>query len=176
LIIDSLSAKSHEGGEARGYDGGKKINGRKRHIAVDSMGLVWLAVVHGANVQDRDGIDVLIPDNVCDDFPRLQKILADAGYQGKAETRTKQRTGVPVEIVRRRGDTTTGEWSSKDQEVRPVQPGFQVLRQRWIVERSHAWAARRRRLARDFERTVAASTAWLELAYNHTYSAQAVPG
>ena len=173
LIIDSLSVKSHEGGEARGYDGGKKIHGRKRHIAVDSMGLVWLAMVHGADIQDRDGIDRLIPDDIRAKLPRLGKILADAGYQGRAETRTQERTGVPVEIVRRPGDTTTGEWATADAPPKTAPTGFVVVPKRWVVERSHAWAARRRRLARDFERTVTASTTWLEMSYNHIYSARA---
>jgi transposase len=113
LIIDSLSIKSHEGGKDRGYDGGKKISSRKRHIAVDTMGWPWLATVHSAGVQDRDGIDLLVPDDISRRLPRLKKILADAGYQGRAEHRTSKRVGVPVEIVRRRGDTTTGEWAAK---------------------------------------------------------------
>ena len=175
LIVDSLSIKSGEGGEARGYDGGKKISGRKRHIAVDTEGWPWFSVVHSAGIQDRDGIDLLLPDDMKQQLPHLKKVLADAGYQGRAEKKTVERTGVPVEIVRRRGDTTNGEWADRDGPA-PTQPsGFQVLPKRWIVERSLAWATRRRRLARDYERTTHAANAWLNLAFQHTMTARA-PG
>jgi putative transposase len=173
LIVDSLSIKSHEGGEARGYDGGKKISGRKRHIAVDTEGWPWFSVVHSAGIQDRDGIDLLIPDDVKQQLPRLQKILADAGYQGRAEQKTAERTGVPLAIVRRRGDTTNGEWADRDGPAPKHTTGFQVLPKRWIVERSLAWANRRRRLARDYERTTLAANAWLNLAFQYTMTARA---
>lgn len=172
LIIDSLSIKTHEGGEERGYDGGKKVSGRKRHIAVDTLGWPWLCAVHSASLQDRDGIDRVIPDDIRERLPRLEKILADAGYQGRAEHRTRQRTGVPLEIARRRGDSTTGEWASKAGPA-PTRPaGFKVIPKRWIVERSLAWCTRRRRMARDYERTIAAAEAWMALAFQHTMVAR----
>jgi putative transposase len=175
LIIDSLSTKSAEGGEARGYDGGKKVSGRKRHIAVDTEGWPWLMVVHGAGLQDRDGIDLLIPDAVKTMLPRLKTIIADAGYQGRAERKTLERTGVPVQIVRRRGDTTNGEWGGPEGPAPAPVPRFQVLPKRWIVERSLAWCSRRRRLARDYERSVHAANAWLKVAFQHTMTAR-TPG
>jgi hypothetical protein len=104
------------------------------------------------------------------------EVLADAAYHRKAEDRTKLRTGVPVEIVRRRADTSTDGWMPNDEEAHAVQAGSRVLRQRWIVERSHAWTTRSRSLARGFEWTAAVSAAWQELAYHHTYSAKAAPG
>jgi len=128
LIIDSRSVKTMEGGTARGYDGGKKINGREIHIAVDILGLPWFIVAHGANVQDRDGLDLVIPDNVTERLPRLEKILGDAGYQGQCERRTLKRTGVVLEIARRRGDNTTGEWAPEDGPAPTIQGGFQVMR------------------------------------------------
>lgn len=172
LIIDSLSVKSHEGGEDIGYDGGKKVRGRKRHIAVDTLGLPWLTAVHSAHVQDRDGIDQVVPSDIKERLPRLEKILADAGYQGRCEKRTLARTGVPIEIVRRRGDNTNGEWASLTGPAPTMTRGFKVLPKRWIVERSLAWGTRRRRLARDFERTTAASHAWLELSFQHVMVAR----
>lgn len=175
LIIDSLSVKTREGGEARGYDGGKKVSGRKRHIAVDTMGFPWLIAIHGAGVQDRDGIDLVVPHDIRERLPRLQRILADAGYQGRAEHRTLARTGIPLEIVRRRGDATTGEWGEKTRPPDALVSGFQVLPKRWIVERSHAWANRRRRLSGDNERTVGAAESWLELAFQHIMTARMVP-
>lgn len=174
LIIDSQSVKAREGGEARGYDGGKKIAGRKRHIAVDTMGMPWLVAVHAANIQDRDGIDLLVPDDVRDALPRLEAALADAGYQGRAEAKFTERTGVPLKIARRNGDTTTGVWAPLDGPP-PTRPsGFQVVPQRWIVERSHAWFSRRRRLSSDYERTIASSRAWLLQSIQFTMVARTV--
>lgn len=173
LIIDSQTIKTQEGGEARGYDGGKKINGRKRHIGVDTLGLPWRIVVHGADIQDRDGLDLVAPANIKEELPRLEKLLADAGYQGRAEHLTLERTGVPVEIVRRRGDAAAGEWSNKGGDAPSYTPGFHPLPKRWIVERSFGWAIKRRRLARDYERTARSSKAWIELAFQNTMTARA---
>lgn len=167
IIVDSQSVKCREGGEQRGYDGGKKIAGRKRHVAVDTEGFVWNLEVHSSSVQDRDGIDLLLPDNITTALPRLARILVDAGYQGRAEQRTTARTGVPVEVIRRRGDTTNGEWSSKDAPSPAYKEGFRVLPKRWIVERSFAWCNRRRRLSVDYERKADVAKAWVLYAIQH---------
>jgi transposase len=118
-----------------GYDGGKKIKGRKRHVLVDTQGLLMHAVVHAADLQDRDG-GVLLMGTLFGLYPFLLKLYADAGYQGakfqdglKAVCRT-----VNVEIVRRRDLHK-----------------FVVLPKRWIVERTIAWLNRCRRLAKDWE-------------------------
>ena len=87
LIIDSQTVKSHDAKEETGYDGGKKIYGRKRHIAVDTMGFPWLIHIHAANIQDRDGVDLVVPTDVSTRLERLELILADGGYAGKAERR-----------------------------------------------------------------------------------------
>lgn len=174
IIIDSQSVRTREGGEERGYDGGKKIAGRKRHIAVDTEGFVWSMAIHGASIQDRDGIDAVIEDDVREKLPRLEKILADAGYQGKAEARTLARVGVPIEIVRRRGDTTNGEWATKDAPPAPRAKGFKVLPKRWIVERTFAWCNRRRRLAVDFERSATSAKSWVKHAFQHIMVARMV--
>jgi putative transposase len=173
LIVDSQTAKAREGGKDRGYDGGKKTSGRKRHIAVDTEGLPWLIIVHSAAIQDRDGIDLLVPDHVRQQQPRLKKILADGGYQGRAERITAERTGVPLHIVRRLGDTTTGQWAAKDGPPPSAPAGFQVVPQRWIVERSHAWVCRRRRLSSAYERSAATSAEWYRHAWQFTMTARA---
>jgi transposase len=173
LIIDSQSVKAREGGSGRGYDGAKKIAGRKRHSLVDTMGLPWLLAVHAADVQDRDGIDQVVPTDLRASFPRLEQILADGGYQGRAEQKTLARTGVPLKIARRRGDNTTGEWAPVEGPPPTAPQGFQVVPLRWIVERSQSWVGRRRRLSSDFERSAEASAEWLDHAWQFTMAAQA---
>ena len=138
-IIDSQSVKSAEKGgrsiDARGYDSGKKIKGKKRHVLVDTQGLLLHAIVHSADVQDRDG-GVLLMSAMFGAFPFLLKLYADSGYQG-----AKFQDGlaavcreINVQIVKR-SDAGT----------------FVVLPKRWIVERSIAWLNRCRHLAKDWE-------------------------
>ena len=130
-----------------GYDAGKKVKGRKRHILVDTLGLLLNVVVHPANVQDRDGAFKLLH-RARRLFPFIERIFADGGYAGKKMARVVWRTGTwKLEIVKR-SDA----------------PGFEVLPKRWIVERTFAWISRNRRLARDFERYAATAAAFIRLA------------
>ena len=146
--IDSQSVKTSESGGPRGYDAGKKIKGRKRHILTDTLGLLVAAVVHTADIQDRDGAPGVLA-SIRASFPWLRHVFADGGYAGeKLETALKGKGNWTLEIIKR-SDTAKG---------------FVLLPRRWVVERSFAWFGRNRRLAKDFEATIESSTAWLMMA------------
>jgi len=146
-ILDSQSVKSTEMGEARGYDAGKKVNGIKRHLLVDTLGLVLTVMVLTADIQDRDGARLLL-EKVKGRFPRLQKIWADGGYTGTLVEWVKQFCHWVLDIVKR-NDTVKG---------------FAVLPHRWIVERTFGWLNRFRRLSKDYERLPASGEAMVYLA------------
>jgi putative transposase len=141
-VIDSQSAKTTEVGGEHGYDAGKKINGRKRHLLVDTMGLVLLVVVHTANIQDRDGARLLLA-KAKGLFPRLQRIWADGGYAGKLIGWLQETCGWVLEIIKRHDAVK----------------GFKLLPRRWVVERTFGWLGRYRRLSKDYERLPASSEA-----------------
>ncbi len=152
-IIDSQSVKSAEKGGGRidphGFDGGKKIKGKKRHVLVDTQGLLLHAIVHAADIQDRDG-GVLLMATMFGLYPFLLKLYADGGYQGRQfQSGLRQITRqINVEIVKRSD----------------AAKGFAVLPKRWIVERTIAWLNRCRRLAKDWECLNRKALAFLRLA------------
>lgn len=147
-LIDSQSIKTtRSGGICRGIDGGKKIKGRKRHIIVDTMGLLLAVVVHAANEHDsKAALNVIA--KLRGRFCRLVKIIADGGYRGELIENTKTKFGWILEIVLRKD-------SSKK---------FEVLPKRWIVERTFAWFESYRRLSKDFEYNTDTSQAMIQLA------------
>lgn len=145
-LLDSQSVKTTRQGGVRGYDAGKKVNGRKRHILTDTNGLLLHIKVHAANVQDRDGAKLLL-DEIKDQLPRLQLIWADGGYRGKLLEWVAVTCLWLLMIVKR------------NDEVK----GFQVLPRRWVVERTFAWLSARRRLSKDYEYLPESSEAWCYL-------------
>jgi putative transposase len=145
--IDSQSAKTNEQGGTDGYDAGKKIVGRKRHILVDTMGLILAVVVHSAGIQDRDGAK-LVFEKIKRDLPRLELIWADGGYAGKLVEWVKSECGWVLEIVKRSDDVK----------------GFKLLPHRWVVERTFAWLGRFRRMSKDYEFHPETSEAMIYLA------------
>ena len=149
-ILDSQSVKTTEVKGTRGYDAGKKVKGRKRHILVDTMGLLLMVVVHAANIQDRDGAKwVLEKAKQC--FGCLRLIWADGGYAGQLVEWVRHTCDWVLEIVRRSDEAK----------------GFEVLPRRWVVERTIAWLGRYRRLSKDYEGLPQTSEAMIYAAMVH---------
>lgn len=140
-VIDTQSVKTTEAGGPRGFDAAKKIKGRKRHALVDTDGRALEVQVQSASLQDRDGAPPVLKASRTR-FPFIQTVFADSVYAGE---KVANATSIVVQIVRRLAD----------------QVGFQVLPRRWVVERFFAWINRNRRLAKDFEGTIASATAFL---------------
>ena len=153
-VIDSQSVKTTEAGGPRGFDAGKKIKGRKRHVLTDTAGLLIAAIVHEASIQDRDGAPALLR-AIRYAFPWLRHVFADTAYTGGKFAAALARLGDwTIEIVKRSAAAT----------------GFTLLPRRWVpgssprTERTLAWLNRNRRLAKDFEASIASAAVWLLIA------------
>jgi putative transposase len=163
-IVDAQSAKTTGvGGEARGYDGGKKVRGRKRHLLVDTESLVLKAKVHSAKVPDQDGIKLLL-EAAPEHLTHLSHLWVDAGYQGRGRDWVENMLGLSVEVVHRTPKPTpekiariwAEEWAKEGQRIdwQRLVPrrSFEVLTRRWVVERTFSWLSQNRRMSKDYER------------------------
>lgn len=150
-VLDAQSIKSSEGGQCRGFDMGKKTTGRKRHLIVDTMGLILVVMVTSASVNDRPGGRRILQ-RLAEAFATVALVWADGGYANSIDSSllswAKTKLGILLEIVRRTDDVK----------------GFKVLPRRWVVERTLGWLVRNRRLARDYERLTANSEAMIKVA------------
>ena len=165
-IIDSQSARTTEAGGPRGYDGGKKVSGRKRHILVDTEGTLLKACVHPADIHDplggseaaslresRRGAELLL-EGLNAEFPRIALIWADSAYQG-LKAWLAEALGWKLTISKHWWTGLRGVWVAPGQQPPEIPRGFHVLKRRWVVERTLAWFGRNRRMSRDYERLIA---------------------
>ena len=148
-VIDSQSVKTTESGGVCGFDAGKRIKGRKRHIVTDTVGFLVGLVVHGADVQDRDGAPAVLK-SITTTCPLLRHVFADGGYAGPKLREALEKIGRWTLQIVKRSDTANG---------------FEVIPRRWVVERTFAWLGRCRRMAKDWEKTIASAEAWLLIAH-----------
>jgi len=146
-LLDSQSVKTSCITTDKGYDAGKKVNGRKRHIVTDTMGFILAIVIHSADIQDRDGAKLVLKE-LQHKYPRLKTILADGGYKGKLIEWTLAVFGWTLEIVSKVTGVST----------------FNVIPKRWVVERTFGWFNFNRRLAKDYEGLKECSEAFVHLA------------
>jgi putative transposase len=155
-IIDTQSVKTTERGGEHGYDGGKKVNGRKRPVLVDTLGLVLKVKVPAANLSEAAGAKLLLTPGTLG-CPRLQPLWADMGYRGELLSWITQHLGWSVEIVQR-----PRKWGRYPVGVEPPPlPAFTVLPRRWVVERTFAWIGRHRRMSKEYDYLPESTEAWI---------------
>ena len=161
-MLDAQSTRiSPQGGES-GFDAGKKVKGRKRHVLVDTLGLLLALSVTAASVQDRDGAPAVVA-QACAKAPSLKMLYVDGAYSGQCARTLQAAHGLDVQVVRHPGNGNAYVFhDARDtQPVKAVPTGFVALPKRWVVERTHAWNERCRRLVMHHDRKCSISEAWV---------------
>ena len=162
-IVDAQSVRTSERGGPHGFDAGKKIKGRKRHLVTDTCGLILAVWVSSAGVQDRDGAQPIF-ERAMEKYPSVSKVWADGGYAGECASELRKCFDLDVEVVRRtqRGvlARNTGQLDLPE-----IPTGFEVLPRRWVVERTNAWSDRPRRMAKEYDGLPVISEAWIWLTH-----------
>ncbi len=163
-ILDSQSTRTSPQGGQKGYDAGKRVKGRKRNLVVDTLGLLLAVVVTAASVQDRDGA-VPAMAQACAKYPSLKRVFVDSAYAGRCAEALQQTHQIEVHVVRHPGNRSVGHWQAPQLPLFELPPtrAYVRLPKRWIVERSHAWLERARRLVMHHDRLPQVSEAWVWL-------------
>jgi len=166
-VLDAQATRGSPQGGDNGYDAGKKVKGRKRHLVVDTIGLLLAVSVTAASVQDRDGAHPVMAQAMAK-YPSVATVFVDSGYAGRCAQTVSQCHDIDVAVVRHPANRTVGRWTHPDQPdlftAQGDTQGFVVLAKRWVVERSHAWVERARRLIMHHDRLSEISEAWVWLA------------
>ena len=165
-VLDAQSTRGSPQGGDNGYDAGKKVKGRKRHVVVDTLGLLLAVSVTAASVQDRDAAHPVMAATL-EKYPGVETVFVDSGYAGRCAQTVSQCLDIHVQVVRHPGNRNSGRWVHADQPdlftVQADANGFVVQAKRWVVERTHAWVERARRLVMHHDRLSSVSEAWVWL-------------
>lgn len=165
-VLDAQSTRSSPQGGDTGYDAGKKVKGRKRHLVVNTLGLLLAVSVTAASLQDRDGAHPVIA-NAMAKYPSVETLFVDSGYAGQCAQTVSQCHDIEVQVVRHPANKNVGRWIAAGQSdlftVQADAQGFVVVAKRWVVERTHAWNERARRLVMHHDRLSHVSEAWVWL-------------
>lgn len=165
-VLDAQSTRNSPQGGEDGYDAAKKVKGRKRHLLVDTLGLLLAVTVTAASLQDRDGAAAVVAQG-CAKLPSLQQLYVDGAYSGQCARALHAAHGIDVQVVRHPGNRNAHVFHDTAQPIETIESvpsGFVVLPRRWVVERTHAWNERWRRLVMHHDRNSHISAAWVWLA------------
>ena len=158
-----VSVKTSPQGGPKGYDAGKEIKGRKRHLVTDTLGLLLAVLETVASTQDR-GAALPAVTLALQKVPGVKKLYVDGGYAGRASDQLREHHAIQVEVVRHPANRNVGPWHEGQIPLWDNAPtGFVVLPKRWVIEHTNAWNDRPRRMNKDHDRNLAVSTAWIWL-------------